>query len=214
MATLYYGGGDCTVEGNISSLIIYYRGAIVIYSKLPNGYTIELKEGKLIISSSSETSRLNDLFEYVGEFRVLSVTGNNLEGERESISIKKVMDYSELLNSKSEDLTVKSEDLKATHIHGRRISKMKLMQPYIENLFTDHDNFYLKDGNPYSGYFHQHIEDSRLMTGRTHTEESLDLYFKDIYEGDVKEELILYNFKNTMNTRYNKLHGRKARRRK
>ena len=42
MATLYYGGGDCTVEGNVSSLVIRYRGNIVIDSKLPDGYTIEL----------------------------------------------------------------------------------------------------------------------------------------------------------------------------
>ena len=111
MATLYYGGGDCTVEGNISSLIIYYRGAIVIDSKLPDGYTIELETGKLIINPSERVHNLNDLFEYLGEFRVLSVTANNLEGEKESISIKRVMDYSELLNSNAEDLTTKSVDL-------------------------------------------------------------------------------------------------------
>tara|TARA_Y100000310_G_C20695089_1_gene825090 strand:- start:70 stop:480 length:411 start_codon:yes stop_codon:yes gene_type:complete len=127
MTTLYYGSGDCTIEGNVSSLVIYYRGAIVIYSKLPNGYTIELKEGKLIINSSSGTSKLNDLFEYLGEFRVLSVTGNNLEGAKEPISIKRVMNYSELLDSKSEDLTVKSEDLKATYVHGRRFRKTAII---------------------------------------------------------------------------------------
>ena len=79
MATLYYGGGDCTVEGNISSLIIYYRGAIVIDSKLPDGYTIELKEGKLIINPTIRTHNLNDLFEYIGEFIVLSVTATALD---------------------------------------------------------------------------------------------------------------------------------------
>ena len=127
MTTLYYGSGDCTIEGNVSSLVIYYRGAIVIYSKLPNGYTIELEEGKLIISSSSRVHNLNDLFEYVGEFRVLSVTGNNLEGDREPVLIKRVMNYSELLDSKSEDLTVKSEDLKATYLHGRKFKKTAII---------------------------------------------------------------------------------------
>ena len=124
---LYYGSGDCTIQGNVSSLIISYRGAIVIYSKLPNGYTIELEKGILTISSSSGTSKLNDLFEYVGEFRILSVTGNNSEGDREPVLIKRVMDYSELLNSKSEDLTVKSEDLKATYLHGRRFRKTAII---------------------------------------------------------------------------------------
>ena len=127
MATLYYGGGDCTVEGNISSLIIYYRGAIVIDSKLPDGYTIELETGKLIINPSERVHNLNDLFEYLGEFRVLSVTANNLEGEKESISIKRVMDYSELLNTNAEDLTVKSEDLKVTYMQGRRFRKTAIL---------------------------------------------------------------------------------------
>ena len=132
MATLYYGGGDCTVEGNISSLIIYYRGAIVIDSKLPDGYTIELETGKLIINPSERVHNLNDLFEYLGEFRVLSVTANNLEGEKESISIKRVMDYSELLNTNAEDLTTKSEDLKVTYIQGRKFRKTSILSKSLK----------------------------------------------------------------------------------
>ena len=132
MATLYYGGGDCTVEGNISSLIIYYRGAIVIDSKLPDGYTIELETGKLIINPSERVHNLNDLFEYLGEFRVLSVTANNLEGEKESISIKRVMDYSELLNTNAEDLTTKSEDLKVTYIQGRKFRKTAILSKSLK----------------------------------------------------------------------------------
>ena len=112
MAKLYYGGGDCTVEGNVSSLVIYYRGNILIESKLPNGYEIKLESGKLNINTSSRIQNLNELFNYLGEFRVLSVTATNLEGDREPISIKRVMDYSELLDTKAEDLTVKSEKLK------------------------------------------------------------------------------------------------------
>ena len=130
MAVLYYGGGDCSVEGNISSLVISYKGAIVLYSKLPNGYTVELEKGKLIINTSSKVHNLNDLFEYLGEFRILSVTAKNLEGGRESILINKVMDYSELLHTNAEDLTVKSEDLKATYLHrvslnSTRMKKLK-----------------------------------------------------------------------------------------
>ena len=127
MATLYYGGGDCTVEGNVSSHVIYYRGHILIDSKLPDGYTIELASGKLIINPSSRRYNLNELFEYIGEFRVMSVSGNNLEGDKEPISIKRVMDYSELLNTNSEDLTVKSEDLKVTYMHGRRFRKTTIL---------------------------------------------------------------------------------------
>ena len=119
MATLYYGGGDCTVIGNVGSLNIYYRGNIVIDSKLPDSYIIELETGRLNINSSTKPQNLNELFRYMGEFKVLSVTANNLEGDKEPISIKRVMDYSELLDTNAEDLTVKSEDLKVTYLQGR-----------------------------------------------------------------------------------------------
>ena len=132
MAKLYYGGGDCTVLGNVGSLIIYYRGNIVIDNKLPNGYTIELETGKLIISSSTKIKNLNELFRYIGEFRVLAVSANNIDGNKESITIKRVMDYSELLNTKSEDLTTKSEDLKVTYIHGRKFRKTRLLPKGIK----------------------------------------------------------------------------------
>tara|TARA_Y100000310_G_scaffold41207_1_gene38643 strand:- start:2003 stop:2413 length:411 start_codon:yes stop_codon:yes gene_type:complete len=132
MAKLYYGKGDCTVEGNVGSLTIYYRGNIVIDSKLPDGYEIELEKRKLIINTSSRTHNLNELFRYLGEFKILSVTAKNLEGDKESVSIKRVMDYSELLDSNSEDLTVKSEDLKVTYLHGRKFKKTMLLPKSIK----------------------------------------------------------------------------------
>ena len=37
------------------------------------------------------------------------------------------MDYSELLNTNAEDLTVKSEDLKVTYMQGRRFRKTAIL---------------------------------------------------------------------------------------
>ena len=126
MAKLYYGGGNCSVEGNVSSLIIYYRGNILIDSKLPDGYEIKLESGKLNINTSGRTHNLNELFTYLGEFKVISVTANNLEGDKESIRSQRVMDYSELLHTNAEDLTVKSEKLKVTYKHGRKYRKTRV----------------------------------------------------------------------------------------
>ena len=98
---------------------------------MPDGYTIELEKGKLNINTSTRLHNLNDLFTYLGEIRVLSVTGNNLEGEKEPISIKRVMDYSELLNTNAEDLTVKSEKLKVTYKHGRKYIKTRVKEGMI-----------------------------------------------------------------------------------
>jgi len=123
VADFYYGGGDCSIQGNVSSLTINYRGAIVIENKLPDSYVINLEAGKLVIEALSNPQYLSELFTYLGYFKVLSVTAYNLEGDKESISIKRVMDYTELLNTNAEDLTVKSEDLKVTYIQGRTFNK-------------------------------------------------------------------------------------------
>ena len=128
MATLYYGGGDCSVQGNVSSLAIYYQGAIVIKSKLPDGYNIITGNGKLNISTTGRTQNLNDLFSYIGYFKIKSVTANNLEGDKEPVSISRVMDFTELLNSKVEDLTVKTEDMKVTYKVGRTFRKTSVIK--------------------------------------------------------------------------------------
>ena len=128
MATLYYGGGDCSVQGNVSSLSIYYQGAIVIKSKLPDEYNIIAGNGKLNITTTGRTRNLNDLFSYMGYFKIKSVTANNLEGDREPVSISRVMDFTELLNSKVEDLTVKTEDMKVTYKVGRTFRKTSVIK--------------------------------------------------------------------------------------
>ena len=132
MATLYYGGGDVSIEGNVSSIGIAYDGHILIYSKLPDSYTIELYKGMIIINPSSERYNLNELFEYIGEFKIKSVSANNIEGDKEPVSIKRVMDYSELLTTNAEDLTVKSEDLKVTYMYGRRFRKTSILSKSLK----------------------------------------------------------------------------------
>ena len=77
----------------------------------------EIKEGE----------PLNELFEYIGEFKILSVKSVNEQGEKESTTIHRVMDYSELLNTNAEDLTTKSEDLKVTYMHDRKIRKTAIL---------------------------------------------------------------------------------------
>ena len=123
MADFYYGGGDCSIQGNISSLTINYQGAITIISKLHDSYVINLEAGKLVIEALSNPQYLSELFIYLGYFKVLSVTAYNLEGDREPITIKRVMDYTELLDTNAEDLTVKSEDLNVTYKQGRTFDK-------------------------------------------------------------------------------------------
>ena len=218
MAKIFYGNGECEVVGkDIVLCQLMVRYPIEIDDKSPEGFFINAKNNMILIlkMNLNKGVQLKEMFSYIGALNITAATVINKDGEKEHPVIKRVMDYTELLTTNTEDMTTLSENLKAKNVHVKRISKMKLLQPHIENMHTgEGSNYYLKDGSAYSGYFHIHIEDNRHMTGATHTEESLDLYFKDTYKGHVNEELILYNFNNVINTRHHKMYGRESRRRR
>ena len=94
MAKLYYGNGKCTVEGNVRGVHIKYRGAIEIDDKTSDSFAIVQQNNGIIIFPIGKGT-LNDLFDYVGEFKILSVQSANEQGEKEPTTIHKVMDYTE-----------------------------------------------------------------------------------------------------------------------
>ena len=176
---LYYGNGSCTIEGsNARGVEIRYRGAITITDKTSDSFAITHQGNGILIFPLGEGT-LNDLFNYTGEFKIISVIVADNNAEKVPTTIHRVMDYTELLNTKSEDMTTNSEDLSSTHTHIRKVAKTSLNQPNINNLNTSTHNteLYLSDGKKYDGYFHIHLIDNAAMTGSKHTEDSQDLYY-------------------------------------
>ena len=175
---LYYGNGSCTIEGSARGVEIRYRGAIVIEDKTSDSFAIAHQNNGILIFPIGEGT-LNDLFDYVGEFKIISVIVADSNGEKVSTTIHRVMDYTELLNTKSEDMTTKSEDLSSTYVSGKKVTKTVLKKPHVNNLNTSVNNaeLYFQNGDKYDGYFHIHLSDNAAMTGREHTEDSQDLYF-------------------------------------
>mgnify|MGYP005817021361 FL=1 len=181
MAKLYYGGGNCTIEGSdIRGVQISHRGAIEIDDKTSDSFVITQQKNGILVFPIGEGT-LNELFDYVGEFKILSVIVADNNAEKVPTTIHRVMDYTELLTGNSEDMTTKSEDLSATYTHSRKVAKSTLKQPNLNNLHTSEHNteLYLSGGRLYHGYFHIHLADNSAMTGREHTEDSQDLYFKN-----------------------------------
>ena len=169
---LYYGKGDCSIQGNVSSLTINYRGAIFITSKVPDGYYIKAENNIIEINTLFDTHNLTELFSYVGEFKILSVSANDLQGENVSMTINRVMDYSELMVSNSEDITINSEDLNVGYVYGRKFKKTIMNLDVTNNLKTQDakKDLYLGD-EKYSGDFHMH-SNGVIMTGKAHTKDS------------------------------------------
>ena len=173
MNKLYYGNGVCSIEGNVTSLVISYRGAILIDSKLPYGYTITTDNRKIYIEPFLNRVVLGELFEYIGELRIISATNAmNESGDYSGLGIVRSMDYSELLNTKAEDMTRKSEDIKVGYLHFTKLKRTRVQKKVYENLntsSTDKDLFL--NGRTYRGNFHLHI-DGTAMTGMKHSANS------------------------------------------
>ena len=178
MAKLYYGNGSCTIEGSdIRGVEIRYRGAIEIEDKTSDSFVISHQGNGILIFPIGEGT-LNELFDYNGEFRILSVIVADNNAAKVPTSIHRMMDYTELLETKAEDMTTKSEDLSATYVSGKKVVKTSLKQPNLNNQNTSNGiELYLKDGTLYNGYYHIHLKDNSAMTGREHSEDSQDLYF-------------------------------------
>ena len=179
MAKLYYGNGSCTIEGSdIRGVEIRYRGAIEINDKTSDSFAIVAQKNGILVFPIGEGT-LNELFDYRGEFKITSVIVADNNAQKVPTTIHRVMDYVELLNTKVEDMTTKSEDLSATHTYGGKVAKTLSRQPYLNNQHTSgyDGELYLSDGNKYEGYFHIHLADNSAMTGREHSEDSQDLYF-------------------------------------
>lgn len=193
MADLYYGNGECSIEGSeIRGVEIRYRGSITIEKKASDSFAMIHRDNGIIIFPIGD-GFLNDLFSYNGTINIISAIATN-NNEIVPCRIKRVMDYSELLTSNAEDLTVKSEDLNSTH------QSVKVVTEYdgiIENQMSTGE-FYLEDGSTYTGPYHVHTKDSSCMTGAEHNEESQDLYFKRIIDNVVVNRLV--PTKNTKNS--------------
>ena len=178
---LYYGNGSCEIIGsNIRVVKIRFRGAIEIDDKTSDSFVLIYQNNVILIAPMGKGT-LNKLFDYVGELKIISVSAIDNNAEKVATSIHRVMDYTELLNTNAEDMTTNSEDLSATYVSGRKVAKTILKQPHLNNLNTlgNNSGLYFKDGTKYDGYYHKHFADNAAMTGKEHTEDSQDLYYKN-----------------------------------
>ena len=180
MATLYYGNGNCSIEDSesVRGIQIKYRGNIKINDKTSSSFSIGHKNNIILVFPISEGT-LKNLFDYEGEFKILSAIVADVNAEIIPTTIKKVMDFAELLG-KAEDITTNSENLSRSSISGKIQEKTALKHKIIPNLHTSTQNIdlYYKSGENYSGDFHIHIENNNIMTGKEHSKDAEDLYYK------------------------------------
>lgn len=177
MSKLYYGSGSCTISENhdVIGLEIRYRGAIRITDKTAENYNIVANNKKIIVFPTGIVEPLNILFEYTGNFKIVSALASDINGKGSYLTIKKAMDYPELMG-KSEDLTeITSENMNAGYQYKGRVAKTTVDNKIIKNQHSK-GTLYLEDGTAYSGAYHVHLETGKAMTGGEHSKASQDLY--------------------------------------
>ena len=181
MNRLIYGNGNCSISSNVDirGIEIRYKGVISITDKTPEGFNIIISNNKIIIFPLGQ-GNLTELFDYQGEFRVISVLVADKDAKQVPTSIKRVMDYAELLDTKAEDMTTNSEKLNATYRYANKVKKTSIDAKIMPNLNTNNYTLTLfrEDGSEYTGKFHIHKADNKVMSGEKHSEASEELFYK------------------------------------
>ena len=185
MANLYYGSGYCNIEGHheVRGVQIAYRGAVKITNANEN-FHIAANDKMIIIFPLGE-GFLTELFTYKGELKITSVIVSDNNGEKVPTTIKRVMDYSELMDTNAEDLTTNSERLNAGYKYRGKVRKTIVIDNVIKDQHSDRE-VYLSNGDAYSGAYHVH-PDGSAMTGSEHTESSKYLYTLNATTGKLEK---------------------------
>ena len=170
------------MQGNIITLQIIYNGAIHITNKTQESHMIVASNKKIIMLPVARMVALTDLFDYVGELKIVSAKGVTPDNKPVSVTPVRQLHHPEYMNSNAEDMTLLSEEMNADYIYRHRVKKTKVDNNVIKNQQSK-GNFYLQDGLPYIGAYHIHTETGKAMTGGVHTEDSQDLYIKKIKSG-------------------------------
>ena len=155
MANLYYGNGNCSVEGDIRAIQINFTGAIEITDKTTNSFVVTVKNNRVIFYPLG-AGILTDLFDYVGEFRIISVRAVDSNADFISVAVNQQNDYMQNINTNAEDATINIEDMDTTYTKDKIVAST-IVQP------TKKPNQILAD-NYLSGQLTQEILDGSVET--------------------------------------------------
>ena len=127
MATLYVGNGNVEIQGeNIVGIEINYKGKLEIEKECGDDFHIEVNSSKILIFPLSTNVTLNKLFCYKGVIEIKDIIVSDNNAIQVPCTIKKVLDYAELLDSNAEDITTYSEKLKSSAFYGKLPLKTKV----------------------------------------------------------------------------------------
>tara|TARA_R110000824_G_scaffold73222_4_gene186549 strand:- start:4335 stop:4964 length:630 start_codon:yes stop_codon:yes gene_type:complete len=172
-----YGNGEVLFDGSSQGFEMRYKGTIRITNS-PDNLFLSANKNKIIGIMLDGTDMPQELFNYIGELRVLSCkTAQNNTMGRERISLQGV-DYWELDKEKWEDDGSLWGTRDGTYLIGgkQRFNKHSIV--VNNNIKTQSEGQYqYSDGTPVPANELIHIHaDGVTMTGGVHTKDSVQIY--------------------------------------
>ena len=172
-----YGNGEVLFDGSAKGFEMRYKGSIKITSS-PDNLFLAANKNKIIGVMLDGSDMPQELFNYVGELRILSC--KSAQGdvmEREFIRLQGV-DYWELDREKWEDDGSLWGTRDGTYLKGskQRFNKKRIV--VNNNIKTQSEGQYeYGDGSPVPANELIHImNDGTAMTGGVHTNDSVNIY--------------------------------------
>ena len=172
-----YGNGEVLFDGNAQGFELRYKGAIRITSS-PDNLFLSANKNKIIGVMLDGTDMPVELFNYEGEFKVLSCkVAKDNTSQREKITLQGV-DYWELDREKWEDDGSLWGTRDGTYLVGSKQRFNKHSVVVNNNIRTQYEGQYeYSDGTPVPANMLIHIHaDGVAMTGGVHTEDSVQIY--------------------------------------
>ena len=172
-----YGNGEVLFDGNAKGFELRYKGVIRITDS-PDSLFINANKNKVVGVMLNGQDMPSELFNYEGEFRVLSCkTAQNNVMERERITLQGV-DYWNLDSQKWEDDTSLWGSGTGTYLSGTKQRYNKHSIVVNNNIKTQFEGQYTyEDGRSVAANTLIHIHaDGVVMTGGVHTEESIEIF--------------------------------------
>ena len=183
---------NCSIEGGEAfGVEFYYTGDAIIETFANETKWVLQSEKKIIVMSMNLTTPLTNLFNYTGKLKIAQV---NVADKTSLINatLHRIENYSELMTTNAEDLTINSENLGIKSASGRGGKPREIKYPILENQDTENHSsgLYLEGGTKFRGKFHIHMKGGSAMTGALHTAQSKLLYYKPKINGRFIDKLI------------------------
>ena len=172
-----YGNGEVLFDGASQCFEMRYKGSIRITNR-PDNLFLSANKNKIVGVMLDGTDMPQELFNYVGEFRILSCkSAQDGAMERESIKLQGV-DYWELDRERWKDDFSEWGTRNGTYLIGSKQRFNKHSIVVNNNIRTQSEGQYqYKDGTPVPANELIHIHsDGITMTGGVHTKDSVQIF--------------------------------------